>query len=429
MMNIKFNILAMLLFLMFSANVFVTKTTAQSGEKTSDKQVDSQNEQKANPNFETNETSEIYRLVYPTSYEGKCHREKKYPGRCLTAGEEAFLQRARSGIENFIGQLNKLGGQNYRLDTVKWGAYPVGFVKPSEKQYEYAWLEVDSRFFSDKNGFAEEIEGFAKRGFRLIEYKKLSRTCSYTGEYQAMESVQNQTCSYIDAFLFEKEKPATEIPRQLLARGLGSWSGTASEKLTKQINDKLSEGFFPVATAPNFELLLEHSSDKAEFSAEKPELLVVKSGRKKKINELAAQGFRLELMNDALALMIRWKKNTVPVSYVWLKSKNKNFAGEFAALTGKGAVYHSGITNDFGRIENLVLEQSIENPMRRREYKLLELDFLDIEKPVEKRIETQLKPSAIESLKAVEELIIQGFELREIIYMDKMTILLERQIN
>lgn len=427
----------LVLFLIFSAIVSVTNVAAQLREKnpptasnlpakSPDKKVDSPIKTSANLHFKTDERSETFRFVYPTSYEGECHREKKYPGRCLTAGEEAFLQRARSGIENFIGQLNELGGQNYRLDTVKWGANPVGFVKPAEKQFEYAWLEIDSRFFSDKNGFAKEIAGFASRGFRIIEYKKLSRTCSYTSEYQGMESIQNQTCNYIDVFLFEKEKPATEPPRQMLVRGDGSWSGTAGEKLTKQIDEKLSEGFFPVAAAPNFELLLEHFADKAEFFAEKSELLAVESGKKKKINELAKQGFRLELINDALALMIRREKNTVPVSYVWLKSKNKNFAGEFAALTGKGAVYHSSISNDFGAIEALVLEQSIEKPMRRREYRLLELDFSDVAKPGENRIETRLKPSAIKSLKAVDELIKQGFKIREIFYLDKMTILLER---
>ncbi len=380
----------------------------------------------ANPNFETGQTSEMLRFVYPTSYEGKCHREKKYPGRCFALGEEVFLLRTRSGIENFIEQVNKLGEQNYRLDTVKWGAYPVGFVKPADNQYEYAWLEIDSRLFTIENGFNKEITGFAERGFRIIEYKKLSRTCSYSSKYQGMESEQIQICSYVDAFLFEKEKPATELPRRILVRGDGSWSGTSSEKLTKQINEKLSEGFFPVATAPGFELLLEHSSDKAEFSAEKPELLVVEFDKKKKINELAKQGFRLELINDAMALMIRREKNTVPVSYVWLKSKNKNFAAEFAALTGKGAVYHSVIPNDYGGIEAFVLEQSIEKPIRRREYKLLELDFLEVENPVENQIESQLKPSAMESLKTVDELLKQGFKLREIFYLDKMTILLER---
>ena len=438
MIEKQINFLMPILFLLFSVNVFVTKTSAQPEEKsppmlaetlsakTPDKQANPAIKTTANSYLKTDENSENLRFVYPTSHEGKCHREKKYPGRCLTVGEEDFLQAARSGIENFIGQINKLGGQNYRLDKVDWGSYPVGFVKPSNKQYEYAWLEIDSRFFSDKNGFAEEIAGFARRGFRIIEYKKLSRTCSYTSEYHGMESVQNQTCSYIDVFLFEKENTTTEVPRQMLARGDGSWSGTSAEKLTKQINEKLSEGFFPIAAAPNFELLLEHSSGKAEIAAEKPELLVVESGKKKKINELAGQGFRLELINDALALMIRWQKNAVPVSYVWLKTKNKNFAAEFAAPTAKGAVYRSVISNDYGRSEALVLEQSTEKPIRRREYKLLELDFSDIKKPAKNRIETELKPSAIESLKVVDESLKQGFEIREIFYLGKMTILLER---
>lgn len=437
MSNKKVKFLVIILFLLFLAKAPVTKTLAQSEEKMlrvaetlsseiPGKQVDSQDNIRANLKFKTDKTSETLRFVYPTSYVGKCYREKKYPGRCSTFGEAAALQRARSSIENFIGQVNKFGEQNYRLDTVYWGSYPVGFVKSAGKQYEYAWLESDSRFFSDKTGFDKEIKKFADRGFRIIEYKKLSRMCSYSSVYNTMESEQNQACSYVDAFLFEKEKSATDFPRQMLIRGDGGWSGTAGEKLTKQVNEKLSEGFFPVAAAPDFELLLEHSSEQAEFLAEKPELLVIESGKKKKINKLVKQGFRLELINDAMALMIRRKANTVPVSYVYLKTKNKNFAAEFAALTAKGAVYHTGIRNDYAGIETLVLEQSMEMPIRRREYKMLELDFTDVEKPVENRIETQLKLSAIESLKAVDELVKQGYKIREIFYLDKMTMLLER---
>jgi hypothetical protein len=420
---------------LLSAIFCITNSNAQSGRKTPpiieppssekrDGRIDTPIEPITVSDFKPDKNLENYRFIYPTSYRGKCAKLKKYPGKCFSVGDEEYLIGARSRIETFIGQLNKLGEQGYRLDKIMWGASPHGFVKLNETQYEYAWFETASRAFYAKNGFEEKLAEFAEKGFRVINQETISRDCKYLYP----DDPASEFCKYVDVYLLEKEKRSKERPQQLLISGSPGWGAKPSVELTTQIADKFAEGFSPVSIFSKYEILLENSLDKNEISDEAPEFQVIRSDIENKMSELSKQGYRLGLINNSIALMIRRKKNTAPVSYVWLETDGEKFEKEFAALTGKGLIYHSFYPNTWGNSRKaLIFEQTNDAAGQRPEYKVFQLDFSDTEKPAETRIDVELKPDAIENLKKINELLKQDFRIREIFYSDKVKVLLERE--
>jgi hypothetical protein len=83
-------------------------------------------------------------------------------------------------------------------------------------------------------------------------------------------------------------------------------------------------------------------TDKDEFLPERTEVKVVTGyfKLKKKVNELARQGYRLAFTHFEIAMMYRHRDTTAPVSYIWLDSrKKKSFEQELTRLQDRGAIY------------------------------------------------------------------------------------------
>jgi len=146
-----------------------------------------------------------------------------------------------------------------------------------------------------------------------------------------------------------------------------------------------------------------------------------------RVNDLAKQGYRLGLTNNQIAVMYRRSDSVGPVSYVWLETKKKEFEKKLMLLQEKGAVYRMKYPNEDGLENKLIFEQKAEDDDgKRREYKVLKLDFKELEDRDSLKVHTDLSSVGKETLRNFNELVKEGFEVRDLFDLDEISILLER---
>ena len=153
---------------------------------------------------------------------------------------------------------------------------------------------------------------------------------------------------------------------------------------------------------------------------------------KKKVNELARQGFRLALIHNQVAVMRRSRDTTAPVSYIWLDSlKKKTFERDLARLQDSGAIYRMTYPDSEGAEYELIFEQPSADDGKRREYKVLKVEFQETENFADQKMDIDLTPSSKETIKTLNSMVKEGFVVRDLFvseYLEtkKASILLER---
>src|SRR5215510_1400823 len=403
--------------------------------------IESPKQLEAKPKFVADPDADKYKLVFPISlskmiYKDPPKNRKEKKQREKEIGQDSDNISA-SYRNSFIEQLNKAGERGYRL--IALGHPMIGIVRRGNVQYEYAWFETNSELFFTKAGFVGKCEEMARQGFSVVDHLFLWSICdsgptSYD-EHGPVSTFNPPFCESRDFFLLERRK-GVEIPRQYrLARHVPRWREWGSEAaLTTQINDYLALGFTPTLALSKYEVLLRPITDKDEFLPEGAEVKVVTGliKLKKKVNELARQGYRLALTHDQIAVMYRHRDTTAPVSYIWLDSrKKKSFEQELARLQDGGAIYRTTLPDDYGQERTLIFEQPASDVSKRREYKVLKVEFQETENFADQRVDIDLAPSSKETIKMLNSLVKEGFAVRDLFNFDpkwtkKASVLLER---
>jgi hypothetical protein len=298
-------------------------------------------------------------------------------------------------------------------------------------QYEYAWFETTSGVFFARDGFVGKYEEMARQGFSLVDHLFLGSICESKVDDTAATP---PSCEYYDFYLLEREK-GVEIPHKYrLAHHVPRWrDGGTDFVLTTQINDYLALGFTPTLAISKYEVLLRSITDRDEFLPEGAEVKVVTGYFKlnKKVNELARQGYRLAFTHEEIAVMYRRRDTTAPVSYIWLDSrKKKSFEQDLARLQDSGGIYRTTLTYD-GDERTLIFEQPATDVSKRREYKVLKVEFQETENFADQRVDIDLAPSSKEKIKTLNSLVKEGFAVRDLFNFDpgwtkKASVLLER---
>jgi len=404
---------------------------------------DSPKQPEVKPEFVVDPNADKYKLVFPTGYEDNLlykdppknggERKQREKEREKDADRRMKAYRA-----SFTEQLSQAGSQGYKIISTA-GHGRLAIAKLDKVQYEYDLFDIGSNLFFAKDGFEEQYAELTNKGFLLIGHLSSSRSCenentSY-GEHGAVPQIFPPSCEYSDRFLVGREK-GHEAPRQFtLARHAPRWRALKSDTpLTAQINDYLAIGFHPTHAFSKYEILLQPATDRDKLSIEMTEAQVVTGNEKKirqKVNELAQQGYRLALTREEVAVMCRGSNTAPPLSYVWLFAPSKNFEQELARLQDKGAIFWmihpDSDTNKF----TLVFEQPTIGGGGRREYKVLGFELQETENVEQKRVNTDLTPASKENLKALNRLVKEGFEVRDLFDLSnasatKVGVLLER---
>jgi hypothetical protein len=319
----------------------------------------------------------------------------------------------------------------------------IGIVKLANVQYEYAWFETVShldytfKWGFTRAGFEALYAEFASQGFSVVGHLYLGSFCeSNPTSYDKDGPIHPYFppyCEHRDFFLLEREK-GIEIPHEFkLVQYIPGWRGPRNEEaLTTQINDYTRFGFNPILAISRYEVLLQLAREKNEFLPKEAEAKVVIGDVKKKVNELARQGYRLALTQFEIAVMYPPRDSTAPVSYTWLDSrKKKSFEQELARLQDCGAIYRMTYSDREGDENTLIFEQPGADVGKRRQYKVLKVDFQETENFAEQRMDFDLTPSSKETIKMLNRLVKEGFEVRDLFVSEpysirRANVLLER---
>jgi hypothetical protein len=190
--------------------------------------------------------------------------------------------------------------------------------------------------------------------------------------------------------------------------------------LTKQLNAVLRLGLFPTDVLTDNEVLAQSIDGNQGFSPDKYELLFVNPGIRnirKVIDELAQQGYRLAVTPLNTAVMSRVRGETTPNSYVWLKWTKKDIEQELAKLQEQGAIYLTTCPHLGGRENEMIFEQprpEDANVSKRREYRVLTIELQITLNYAAKSVEYDLTPASKETVKTLNELQKEGFEVRDL---------------
>jgi hypothetical protein len=402
--------------------------------------AESQNQSEAKQKFVADPDADKYKLVFPINYRKKLYKDprKNRKEKNQWEKEQDAEDRRTSRRNSLIEQLNKAGDQGYRLIAL---VYPlIGVVKLSNVQYEYAWFETSSGLPSITNGFDEKYAELARRGFSVVAHVFfvgggcVSEPFSPISNDEPYSYHGPQLCGYSDLFLLERERGVEKPLQSAVARHPPSWLGLGNEAaLTTQISDYMALGFTPILAISRCEVFLRPITDKGEFLPVGSEVKVVTGNVKKKVNELARQGYRLALTYFLIAVMYRHPDNTTPVSYIWLESrKKKSFDKELARLQDSGAIYRMIYPDFYGIEHTLIFEQPAVDVSKRREYKVLKIEFQETENFADQRVDIDLAPSSKETIKTLNSLVKEGFAVRGLFVSDFLetnenaSVLLER---
>lgn len=364
-----------------------------------------------------------YKLIFETSFEGKLGGYQRK--------EKVEMMRARfSGIKNVSSQLNASGADGYRVIS-SLPMYMVAIVARDEAQYEYELFETESSVHFAKVGLPGKLEAMSDKGFRVIDHSKLGTYCEWIDSNNA---AMGENCEYSDRFLFEREKKTRRLPEQILVSVFPSWGAKPSDELEKQISEKLAKGFYPTKIFSRFEVLLEKAKESDEIQSAQIDVQIIRASwirddLEGKVNELAKQGYRLAMTSNKIAMMYRNGETAqVPVSYIWVKS-NKKFETNLKKLQATGAIYRTTYPNEKGTENALIFEQKLKDDGKRREFKVLKFEFKSQENLAEKIVNVNLTPSSEEAVKQMNAFAKEGFIVRDLFYSDKISVIMEREIN
>ncbi len=380
--------------------------------------VRSQEQSDTTAKFRIDPKADQYRLVFPTYYDGIFRKGELY-----YVGEES--NQARPSVNNsFIERLNEAGQQGYRLVSTT-GSFPVAIVKLDEVQYEYSWFQTSGAIFS-KDGFMGIYSQLSKQGFHLCANRVVNRAC----ENFDLAGSTHTTCVFTDFFLLERQKGVTKVIEHRLAFAGPSWRMKTGPKLTTQVVERLSQGFYPTKVLSKFEILLEQREQSDDLWTDKSDVKVITSGWRddllKLVNELAKQEYRIALVNRGIAVMYRKNDASGPVSYISLNTENKDFEKQLAQAQARGAVYRTTYPTEGGFETKLIFELKAVDDHTRREYKVLKFEFQYTPNAAEKKVHKDLTATSKETLKMLNVLVKEGFVVRDLFYSDKVSVLLER---
>lgn len=347
------------------------------------------------PKFSPDPNAEKYRLLFATRYEGSFSYRN--------ADELQMIRRA--AFDNFAENLNRAGARGYRVITSLKGDPAV--VALGQEQFEYAWTETASRDEFFKRGFAGTYSQLAKKGFRLAAHALLYGYC---------QPIFPDRCDYRDFFLFERRK-GFEAPREFKSvdteRGGRAKGQSDEDALTAAVNAKRAEGFYPAQFLSKSEIVLERETPEPSLAEAGTEVRVLRSSNfwerdelPKKVNELARQGFRLALADYEIAVLYR-RPGAAPLSYVWLKSSQKEFDKELVRLQESGALFRTTYPDADGTRKTLVFEQGVAGA--RREYRVVRFELQTRANSTDQVLEAQLGPTSAETQSELNRLAAEGF--------------------
>ncbi len=316
--------------------------------------------------------------------------------------------------ENFYVNLNFLAKKGYR---VKFRGLGATLLELDESEYEYESVLKSSSIYFVRAGLTYELPEKNKDGYRLSVHSPYGGYCN--PEITDGITIADN-CLYHDAYLFEKDLRSRRPVQQAIVRSGHGWRAKPGADLTEQLKERLEEGYYPVILLSRFEILVEKifKTDQEIQEIAKTEFQIIRSGLgtgnfKKRLNDLAKEGYRIGLIGNEIALMFRneeTKKSSV--SYTWLRSDKKNFPREVARLEQTGAKFTAVYPNPHGEKNSLVFEQNLKENRQKSDVRILNFEVLMTDDQVGGKFFSNLTPDSMKNEIIMNELAKEGFVVR-----------------
>lgn len=346
-----------------------------------------------------------YRIIFAPDYFGKLRFR-------YDETDQARSTR-KSQSNKILDLLNAQGDKNYKLLSGVGNDFFL--MKNDEAKFEYLWFETLGSYHFEKSGLRKKISESSGSGFRISYHNLLRASCDPLDQNNL---ALGEECEYLDFYFIEKEKDSTRKIEQALVALDPGWGTKPSEAIESVVDERLSDGFFPVIVFSPFELLLERS--RASDIDYRPEIGVVRSswGRGdalEKANELAKQGYRLALVSNRIAVLYRNRETeNTRYSYVSMSADKKNLDTDIAALEKRGAIFRTIYPSAKGTQNTLLFEVNENQTASRSELKIVKLKFLSTEDSAEYKVVQHLIPESKTVLDQLRSLVKEGYEVRSL---------------
>ena len=283
----------------------------------------------------------------------------------------------------FSDDLSRIGMQGYRLTSI--ALLPrLAVLRRSDHQYEYAVIRILSRrrFFPNEPEFKLTFASWAEKGFRVADYLVQSDQCQQPITISADSNFPQwelPDCTYSAYMVLERRKDADLMPRHSyeVVHVKPTFSKEKLETgLGKELDNALESNLYPTNIITRFQLLTQSPADLENFPGDEYEVEFVTGNVRKRINELAQQGYRLIVRPHLFeaALMHRKRKTTKPASYIWVS--DKKLEEKLAGFQRDGFDYHMsyGCFPGWAGGTVMIFEQSATRDTS-REYRVLPIDI------------------------------------------------------
>jgi hypothetical protein len=347
----------------------------------------------------------------------------------FTKGYEALKKGQKVNLEEqwehyttgFIAELNRIGAQGYRVISIALSPL-AAVLKRSDQQYEYQMLQVinQKRVFDGNAQFGPRYAPWARKGFRVADYFVLYDWC-WPGKWDENGNWEPVDCTYHSQALLERQKNA-EAPRNydIVSARLTFSKEKLETGLTEELHDARKTNLYPTHLLTKFQLLTQSPLGTEDFLGDEYEMEIVSGDVKKRVNELAQQGYRLSLRPLGLqaAVMYRKKGTTTPASYIWVNEKR--LEQELPGLQQQGAAYRMSDGCAAGSLfqPQMIFEQPSERGGKQREYKTLAFELNEPQNEAAQRVEFELSPASIKAIAEFNRLTKDGFEVQDFFACD-----------
>lgn len=351
----------------------------------------------------------LYRLVFG--------RER--PGRLDVRDRD--VARIRSVARNaFMSDLNDKAEDGYRLVSVLIPDL-IGMVALDESPYEYQMFESVTDAFFGIGDLEERLVALRSKNTSLVAHAQLFPECTPRDRDNI---AYGDNCEYTFRFITEKQRgPVTD---QTVVSVVPGWGRSPTAELESAIAAKLREGYYPARIISRFAVLLQKVGKGDEIEQGHVKVLRTAGNTKNlldDVNRHAADGYRLALIDDGVALMLR--SASVGTTYHFLEGDRKDFAKQFDRISSS-VKFITTYPDRQGEMKGLVFE-SLKSGERSRQYRFLQFDRQYSENSTRDKILAAIKPDESEFDKAVADLVKRGFRPRTLFVSRPFALLMESE--
>ena len=362
----------------------------------------------------------------------KIEETKKELPPCETNLEEYIYISPRK-IKEFSEELNRYGNCGYRLE--KSNKIPLGVREPefnsaffavmkldAPNRYEYQWFEAYNPGEAQTRMNIRAKQGFYFKASYLFQLVAANEDGSFS------DIVTNELRSTYGTFLIFEKKAGELKQREYRVLFTDAIDRKIREHYQNNLNSSITKGFRPIGVikeGARFALIMEYDTD----FLPKGEYLISTSwhiwGLCKRLTELNKLGYKPIFITTSMTLVCRENSsNQNDLIFYTYSQPEKINQKQFISVTSR--YFISGIDESLDDLSTNLIFVSDKNQTKQFEYKLHKMTNVGGRPKGIDKYDALRQPPTAEMLAEFQNLLKQGYVIREILASKEIYILFER---